>query len=389
MDTNKDSEFAYFLEQENSVTSHTHKLFKTQAHNVINWRWQQSHQFGNQVCSKDINFSAKDLDKYEDIKKLFHIGVSPYYLSLIAKLEQDGLDAEPLRKQVLAQSQELNNKQGQNDPLEEINHSPVPEVIHAYPDRVAFCVAALCPVYCRYCFRKRRDEQQGLHFNKQIIKKGIEYIKSQKSIKDVLITGGDPFIASDASIENLLQQISAISHVEVIRFGTRTPVALPYRVTKNLAKILSKYHPVWVNTHFNCVEEITPEARHAIANLTDAGIPVGNQSVLLKGVNNTTESLKKLCQKLISCRVRPYYLFYPHLIEGTEHLRGDIMEGVELIKSLRGNISGFAIPNYVVDTPSGKIPLSHNYTLAKDNKDLILEDIRGEIWREKEAFPAS
>ena len=193
--------------------------------------------------------------------------------------------------------------------------------MHLYPDRVAFCVAMLCPVYCRYCYRKRRDKEQGLHYNRSIIERGLKYIRSNTAIRDVLITGGDPWIASDSSIEGLLQELRSISHVGIIRFGTRTPVALPYRVTESFAKMLSKYHPIWVNTHFNAAEELTPEAKLAVKQLVDNGIPVGNQSVLLKGVNDTEETMGELLWQLVLSRIRPYYVFHPHLVEGTAHLR--------------------------------------------------------------------
>jgi len=281
---------------------------------------------------------------------------------------------------------ELDNRQGLKDPLGEVPHSPVREVVQVYPDRVAFCVAQLCPVYCRYCFRKRRDEEEGLHFNRKIVDRGIEYIAANPAIRDVLITGGDPFIASDQAIISLTERIRAIPHVDIIRFGTRTPVTLPYRVTKKLAQALAKFHPIWLNTHFNCVEEITPEAARAVAHLVDAGIPVGNQSVLLKGVNDSVEKLLALSRALLKIRVRPYYLFHPHLVEGTEHLRISVDQGVALIKGMRGNITGFGIPTFIVDTPSGKVPVMPQHVLGRDGNDLILEDVRGQIWREIDAL---
>ena len=199
----------------------------------------------------------------------------------------------------------------------------------------------------------------------------------------MLITGGDPFIASDSAIENLLARIREIPHVEIIRFGTRTPVTLPYRVTRSLAAMIAKYHPVYVNTHFNCAEELTPEAQMAIQNLVDHGIPVGNQSVLLKNVNDSYERMHELLRGLLKIRVRPYYLFHPHNVEGTEHLRPSVDVGMAIMRQLRGNITGFGIPSYIIDTPSGKVPVSHNHVLGRDGEDLILEDVRGEIWRER------
>jgi lysine 2,3-aminomutase len=300
---------------------------------------------------------------------------------------QDGSNANkdqcPIRLQALPRVQEYSDALGIKDPLLEEDHSPVRELVHVYPDRVAFCVAQLCPVYCRYCFRKRRDDEVGLHFNRTIVERGVAYIKSNPSIRDVLITGGDPFIASDEAIESLLEKIRAIDHVEIIRFGTRTPVTLPYRVTDKLGKILAKHHPVWLNTHFNCAEEITPEAELAIANLVNNGVPVGNQAVLLKGINDSHEKMLALCKKLLKIRVRPYYVFHPHRIEGTEHLRVSVKTGMKIMKSLRGKITGFGIPTYALDTPSGKIPLTHNYILGEQGDDLLIESLNGEIWREK------
>jgi len=375
-----------FLELAKNPDSTTHKAvqmgFKDQ--NFVSWRWQMRNQIKSaDEAAKFYNLGEMESKGFKTLKDLFDVGVTPYY----AAISRNPLDEScPIRVQGIPNANETSDLLGQKDPLFEVDHSPVKEVVHVYPDRVAFCVAQLCPVYCRYCFRKRRDEEDGLHFNKRIIDEGIKYIKSQKSIRDVLITGGDPFIASDSAIENLLSRLREIPHVEVIRFGTRTPVTLPYRVTKKLAKIISKYHPVWLNTHFNCAEEITIEAQLALKNLVDAGIPVGNQAVLLKGINDSSKKMMDLCVQLIKNRVRPYYVFHAHLIAGTEHLRVPVNRGLEIMKSLRGNLSGFGIPTYALDTPSGKIPIIKNHILGVDGTDLLLEDIRGEIWREPDAW---
>jgi lysine 2,3-aminomutase len=347
---------------------------------ATNWRWHMKHQISStEDAQKYLSLSDQELGAFEKLSPQFHGAVTPYYMGL---MRRDSVEC-PVRLQALPQMHELIDDIGLKDPLSEVPLSPVKEVVHMYPDRVAFCVAQLCPVYCRYCFRKRRDEEEGLHFNRRIIEEGIAYIRSMPSIKDVLVTGGDPFVASDQAIEKLLIELRSIPHVEVIRFGTRTPVTLPYRVTKDLCSMLSKYHPIWVNTHFNCVEEMTPEAIVAIENLVNAGIPVGNQSVLLKGVNDTYEKLSTLLRTLIKHRVRPYYLFHPHRVAGTKHLRVSLETGQNLMRSLRGNISGYAIPQYVVDTMSGKIPVTPNYFLGKDGDEYLFENNRGEIWREK------
>jgi lysine 2,3-aminomutase len=375
-------EFLRFADTEDTITAKGARLFKTDAKSFINWRWQMAHQIRTvEQAAKTVDLDVAEAQGFDALDQVFNAGVTPYYLSLAGP--HTDTNPCPIRLQSLPRLEELNDRLGIADPLLEKEHSPVREVVHLYPDRVAFCVAMLCPVYCRYCYRKRRDEESGLHFNRGIIDRGIEYIDSNPAIRDVLITGGDPFIASDAAIENLLARLRKIPHVEIIRFGTRTPVTLPYRVTKRLTAMIAKYHPVFVNTHFNCPEELTSESKQAVANLVDAGIPVGNQSVLLKGINDDYQRMFELLRGLLRFRVRPYYLFHPHNVEGTEHLRPSIDVGLSIMKKLRGNITGLAIPSYIVDTPSGKVPVAHNYVLGRDGEDLILEDTRGEIWRER------
>jgi lysine 2,3-aminomutase len=375
-------EFLRLAEATESITSRGARLFKIDVKTFINWRWQMAHQIRTvEQALKTIDLDLAEAEGFAALDHMFNAGVTPYYLSLV-RPNNKGFSC-PIRLQSLPRIEELKDRLGVADPLLEKEHSPVREVVHLYPDRVAFCVAMLCPVYCRYCYRKRRDEETGLHFNRSIIDRGIDYIESNSAIRDVLITGGDPFIASDEAIENLLMRLRKISHVEIIRFGTRTPVTLPYRVTKRLATMIANYHPVFVNTHFNCPEELTPEAKQAVANLVDAGIPVGNQSVLLKDVNDNYERMFELLRGLLRFRVRPYYLFHPHNVEGTEHLRPSVDLGLSIMKKLRGNITGLAIPSYIIDTPSGKVPVGHNYILGRDGEDLILEDARGEIWRER------
>jgi lysine 2,3-aminomutase len=374
-------EFIALAQTSDSQTSVGIRMFSTSAETFVNWRWQMKHQISSaDDTAKICGITSSEATGYKELSELFHAGVTPYYCTLMSKASE--ASNCPIRLQALPRGEELFDRMGIPDPLLEKEHSPVREVVHVYPDRVAFCVAELCPVYCRYCYRKRRGEETGLHFNRTIIDRGIAYIASNPAIRDVLITGGDPFIASDQAIDSLLSRIRAIKHVEIIRFGTRTPVTLPYRVTSALAEILAKYHPVFVNTHFNCVEEITAEAQVAISNLVNRGVPVGNQSVLLRGVNDSNEKMMALLRGLLKMRVRPYYLFHPHNVAGTEHLRPTIETGLKIMASLRGNITGMGIPSYIVDTPSGKVPIAHNHVLGRDGNDLILEDIRGEIWRE-------
>jgi lysine 2,3-aminomutase len=387
-------EFAHHGASHDSVTAAGAQAFGVSVATFSNWRWQMKHQVASRADAERIlKLAGAEAEGFDALQDIFQSGITPYYLMLMVPRPSEANGAQvpahlhPVRLQGLPRTEELKDPLGVGDPLDEVGHSPVREVVHVYPDRVAFCVAQLCPVYCRYCFRKRRDEETGLHFNRAIIDRGIEYIASNPAIKDVLVTGGDPFIASDSALENLVARLRAIPHVEIIRFGTRTPVTLPYRVTRELAQRLAKYHPIFVNTHFNCVEELTPEARQAVANLVDAGIPVGNQSVLLRHVNDKPESMMQLLRGLLRARIRPYYLFHPHRVAGTEHLRVSIKTGINLMKKLRGNITGLAIPTYILDTPSGKVPLTPNHILREDGDDLIIEDCRGEIWREKGIVP--
>jgi len=379
------AEFLQSLNSEHNITKKIIQAYGITPEQAVSWRWHMKHQI-NQAADCPpalLGFSSTEERAFQELAPIFNSGVTPYYAAL---MDPNPNILCPVRLQAVPSLKELIDPTGKKDPLDEVPHSPVKEVVQVYPDRVAFCVAQLCPVYCRYCFRKRRDEEDGLHYNRRIVDNGINYIASNPAIRDVLITGGDPFIASDSTIENLLARLKDIPHVEFIRFGTRTPVTLPYRCTEKLGKILAKYHPVWLNTHFNCVEEITPEAERAVANLVNQGIPVGNQSVLLRGVNDSVEKMMALSRKLLQIRVRPYYLFYPHMVAGTEHLRVPVDTGLKIIKGMRGNITGMGIPSYIVDTPAGKVPLLPDQVLGRDGDDLLLEDPRGQIWREKHAF---
>lgn len=361
------------------VTQKGAQLFGVTEELFSNWRWQMKFQIqSGEDFPGIINFSSDEKQAFTELKNIFHAGISPYSLALINFADEQ----DPVRLQLVPKLNELNDNYGVLDPLNEVNNSPVKEVVHVYKDRIAWCVAQLCPVYCRYCFRKRRDGEEGLHFNPKIIEKGLEYISRNKNIRDVLITGGDPFIAHDGTIENLLKRLREIPHVEIIRFGTRTPVSLPYRITQEFAEMLAKYHPIWINTHFNSAQELTPEAAAAIDTLLRNGIPVGNQSVFLKNVNDDVVKMRELVNGLVHMRVRPYYIYHPQIVGGTEHLRIPIEKGLDIMRQLRGSTTGFANPQYVLDTPSGKVPLSPNHLLARDGDYVILEQLNKEPWAE-------
>lgn len=362
-----------------NITQRGAALFGVNEEQFSNWRWQMKNQITSaEDARKVLHLSENETQAFHELESLFQAGVTPYYLALM-ELENE---FDPVRLQAVPRLDELKDKIGIEDPLQEVGNSPVKEVVHVYRDRVAFCVAQLCPVYCRYCFRKRRDDEVGLHFNPKIVDAGVKYISENREIRDVLVTGGDPLIAQDGTLENLLRQLRNIPHVEIIRIGTRVPVTLPYRVTEELADMLAQFHPLWINTHFNCPEELTPEAAAAIDTLLSRGIPVGNQSVLLAGVNDSPERLKALLEGLVRIRVRPYYLYQAQTVEGTAHLRVPIEKGLDLMRSLRGNTTGFAIPQYVLDTPTGKIPLSPNHVIGRTEDDVLLLDLKKNPWRE-------
>ncbi|MDE3268948.1 MAG: KamA family radical SAM protein [Pseudomonadota bacterium] len=377
------SDFQIFSSDKNSLTATTAMKLGVSPARFANWRWQMKNQI--RTAAEASVFVALDAAEEQGFQndKIFNIAITPYAMSLMRYRHDAQRNPCPVRLQLLPRQEECLDQHGIADPLQEKHHSPVAEVVHVYPDRVAFCVAQLCPIYCRFCFRKRRDDEQGLHFNRRIIARGIDYIRSNSKIRDVLLTGGDPLLATDASLDALLSELRTIPHVEIIRFGTRVPVTLPYRLTAALGEIFAKHHPIWLNTHFNCAEELTPEACHGIDILLKNGVPVSNQTVLLRGINADNDKMLRLLKQLVYARVRPYYLFHPHLVVGTEHLRVPISTGLAIMDSLQGKVSGFAIPRYMLDTPSGKIPLTRQQLLKIDGQDAVLANNYGELWRER------
>jgi lysine 2,3-aminomutase len=309
----------------------------------------------------------------------FHFVITPYYAALMDPADP----ACPIRRQVVPHVAELHDPAGIADPLDEVAHSPVKNVIRVYPDRIAFCVNNECALYCRFCLRKRMVGEPGWAMKQRELQGGIDWIRATPEIRDVLLTGGDPLVFSDERLGWLLEELRKIPHVEIIRLGTRLPVTLPYRVTGDLCRLLAAHHPIWLNTHFNHPKELTPEAAAACDLLTRAGIPVGNQSVLLRGVNDDVDTMKRLCEGLVRMRVRPYYCYQAQLLEGTAHFRVPIERGIEIFRALRGRTSGFAIPQYVLDTPYGKVPLSYPYLRGRDGDDVLVESYDGRIWRER------
>ncbi len=309
----------------------------------------------------------------------FPLAITPYYLSLIDAADYRN---DPIFLQAFPSVHELRvESHDMADPLHEDEDSPAPGLTHRYPDRVLLHVSNTCAMYCRHCTRKRKVGDRDSIPSREELLQGIAYIRDTPQIRDVLLSGGDPLLLSDAMLDWLLSEITAIDHVEVVRIGTRTPVVLPYRITDSLVAMLKKHHPLWINTHFNHPAEVTASSRQALAKLADAGIPLGNQSVLLAGVNDCPRLIKVLNHKLVRNRVRPYYLYQCDLSEGLSHFRTPIGKGIEIMESLRGHTSGFAVPTYVVDAPGGggKIPLMPNYILSWTTNKVVLRNYEGVI----------
>jgi lysine 2,3-aminomutase len=343
------------------------------------WRWHMQ----NRVRS------AADLEPYvkvgederraiEQLAGRFHFVITPYYASLMDPEDPDC----PIRRQVVPRTAELRDPAGLADPLDEVAHSPVKNVIRVYPDRIAFCVNNECALYCRFCLRKRMVGEPDWTMKRRELEQALAWIRRTPEIRDVLLTGGDPLVFGDDRLDWLLGELRAMAHVEILRLGTRLPVTLPFRITDDLCRMLERHHPVWVNTHFNHPRELTAEAAEACDRLTRAGIPVGNQSVLLRGINDNPATMKELLEGLVRMRVRPYYCYQAQLLEGTAHFRVPIERGVELFRALRGRTSGFAIPQYVLDTPLGKVPLAHPYLRGREGDAVVVESYDGRLWRE-------
>lgn len=349
------------------------------------WRWQMQNRVSDlRTLERYISPTACEREAIERTAGIFRWTITPYYASLM-----DAMDpACPVRQQVVPQRAELEpDIVGVEDPLDEVGHSPVKNLVHNYKDRVAFCVTSECAIYCRYCLRKRMVGDADFMMRKGELREAIAYIAAHEDIRDVLLTGGDPLVFSNANIDWLLSELRAIPHVEIIRLGSRLPVVNPFRITDELVEVLKEHHPVWLNTHFNHPKELTPEAAEACARLVDAGVPVGNQTVLLAGINDDLKTMRALCERLVAMRVRPYYIYQAQLIDGTAHLRTPIESGMALMKELRGHTSGFAVPTYVLDTPDGKVPLTRDYIRGRCGDHVIMETTRGTIWAEPNPLP--
>lgn len=364
---------------------------ETKSSHWTDWKWQLRHSIRDIETFERIlgvKFNTEERSRLEQTAEKFPISVTPYYLSII---DTDDLEDDPVYRQAFPSPSELQlNNCDMRDPLGEEKDSPVPGITHRYPDRVLLLVSNVCAMYCRHCTRKRKVGDSDAIPSRKEIKVGLDYIRKTPIVRDVLLSGGDPFLLSDEYLDWILGELRSIDHVEVIRIGTRTPAVLPYRITDGLVEMLKKYHPLWINTHFNHPREITQSSRIALLKMADAGIPLGNQSVLLAGVNDCPRIMRALVHKLVQNRVRPYYLYQCDLSEGLAHFRTPVGKGIEIIESLIGHTSGFAVPTYVIDAPGGggKIPVMPNYLISWSTHKVILRNYEGVIstYREPDSY---
>lgn len=333
------------------------------------WKWQ----LRNSITTLPALESKIELTPEEKaaISPTLPLRITPYYLDVITRLDNN----HPLRRCVIPSSLELQENDNEyDDPLGEEKHSPVRGIVHKYPDRVLFLVTNFCSNNCRYCTRSRIIEQDDYVFSGSDYWEAVKYISEHTEIRDVLISGGDPLTMSDSRLKDILTAIRKIEHVEIIRIGTKVPVVMPQRITPALVKMLKQFHPLFMSIHFTHPDEITPEVTKACTMLADAGIPLGSQTVLLKGVNNDLSTITALMHALLKIRVKPYYLYQCDAIKGSKHFRTEINEGMEIIKGLRGYTSGYAIPTFVVDSPLGKIPVNPEYRTFENDEIVQFDD---------------
>ncbi len=337
-------------------------------------KWQKN--IANSITTPDelaLHFPI-DSRPLREVAKRYPMRITPYYLGLIRE------EADPIWRQCVPDSDELKEDELLPDPLNEEGLSPTRALIHRYPDRVVLLVSSACAVYCRFCMRKRQVGSVEGRFSDSEIDSAIAYIENTPQVRDVILSGGDPLLQPDDLLENILGRLRKIPHVEIIRIGTRTPVTLPERITVRLCRMLKRYHPLYVNTHFNHPWEITPQSSLACARLADAGIQLGNQTVLMKGVNDDTDVMKLLMQKLLAIRVRPYYIHQMDLVKGTGHFRTSVGKGLSILEGLRGHTSGMATPHFVIDLPGGKgkVPILPD-CIERGGNRLLLRNYLGEV----------
>lgn len=343
------------------------------------WKWQLKNRIDTiEDLKQVVNLTESEEEGIKAALKQLKMGITPYYALLMDKDDPNC----PVRKQAVPTLLETHIADSDmDDPLHEDVDSPTPGLTHRYPDRALLLVTDQCSMYCRHCTRRRFAGQTDQASTTNQLDKGIEYIKNTPEVRDVLLSGGDALLINDEKLEYILKELTAIDHVEVVRIGSRAPVVMPQRITPKLTEILKKYHPVWLNTHFNHSKEITPETKKACEMLADAGVPLGNQSVLLRGINDSIHIMKRLVQDLVQIRVRPYYIYQCDLSQGIEHFRTPVAKGIEIIEGLRGHTSGFCVPTFVVDAPGGggKIPVMPQYLISQGSKRVVLRNYEGVV----------
>ena len=353
------------------------------------WRWQLSHRLNSLAeIEKVLDLSESERNALSR-KGLFRVDVTPYFISLMDPKDPN----DPVRRQVIPTDKEITTFTGMmEDSLSEDAHSPVPGLVHRYPDRALMLVTTQCGSYCRYCTRGRIVGDPSATFSREEMDAQIDYLKRTPQIRDVLLSGGDPLVLAPKLLEQILTRLREIPHIEIVRIGSRVPVFMPMRITDELCDMLSKFHPLWINIHVNHPNEITAELAQATDKLSRAGIPLGNQSVLLAGINDCVNVQRKLVQDLVRIRVRPYYLYICDLVEGAGHFRTPVSKGIEIIEGLRGHTSGFAVPTFVVDAPGGggKIPVMPNYLISSSDHNVVLRNYEGFIstYEEPEDYQA-
>ncbi|MGH4138576.1 lysine 2,3-aminomutase [Clostridium sp.] len=343
------------------------------------WKWQVKNRIETvDELKKYIPLTEDEEKGARQCVETLRMAITPYYLALIDPSDPH----DPIRKQAIPTALELHQAGADLlDPLHEDADSPVPGLTHRYPDRALILITDMCSMYCRHCTRRRFAGQSDSSMPMDRIDKAIEYIRDTVQIRDVLLSGGDALLVSDDKLEYIIKKLREIPHVEIIRLGSRVPVVMPQRITPKLVNMLQKYHPIWLNTHFNHPNEITEESKLACERMANAGIPLGNQTVLLRGVNDCTHVMMDLVHELVKIRVRPYYIYQCDLSMGLEHFRTPVSKGIEIIEALRGHTSGFCVPTFVVDAPGGggKIPVMPNYLISQSPAKIVLRNFEGVI----------
>ena len=345
------------------------------------WSWQARHRFRTlQQIERVLILSDEEREAMQEGGMMLPVGITPYYMSLLDRLNPQ----QGLRRTVIPTKSEFVRMPGEaDDPLGEDGHSPVPGLVHRYPDRVLLLALDFCSTYCRYCTRSRVVGHGEIVPNKDRLEQIFEYLRGAKQVRDVLISGGDPLALNEDRLDWILGKLREIPHIEFIRIGTKMPAVLPQRITPQLTRVLRRYHPLWMSVHFLHPDECTPESQRACERLADAGIPLGCQTVLLKGVNDSVETMKLLVHRLLRMRVRPYYLYQCDPISGSAHFRTPVSKGLEIIQGLRGYTTGYAVPTYVIDAPGGggKIPLQPETVIGREGDDLLLRNFEGKTFR--------